>query len=178
MGGYGTEITTAEAPPVRIDREFNHIVGRDSLALVAGMRQFCIGHIPEGIHFFLSCRRVWRVNLYVTIATGLYNRLGLKHIGLGFYLVEVLGKGLFALEALLVRMKNQGIFGRWFPFCVEAYLLNLPYLMQVPAGLYSPGKLQHRPFSHSVAKIISPAANKYGGKEFILPVIVVGEPSQ
>ena len=40
MGGYRAEVAPSETSPVSVDRELDHIVGRDAFVLIPGMGQF------------------------------------------------------------------------------------------------------------------------------------------
>ena len=52
MGRDRAEVTAAEAAPVRGDRKLDHVVGRDALASVAGVRQPGERKVVDPVHLF------------------------------------------------------------------------------------------------------------------------------
>ena len=47
MRSYGTEVTSSETTAMRVDGELYHLEGRDMLAFITRMGQFCEREIPE-----------------------------------------------------------------------------------------------------------------------------------
>ncbi len=60
----GAECAATETAPVNIDGEFNHIIRRNSLPFVFGMRQPGIRQIERMVEFFLAHRRIGRIDYY------------------------------------------------------------------------------------------------------------------
>ena len=90
MGGDGTESTTAETPAMHAHRPFNHVVGRDALVLVLGMRRVGERQVVDGIEL-LSCHgRVRGVDHDVAVANRLDERRLMNLIGLYLHEAEVL----------------------------------------------------------------------------------------
>lgn len=67
MSSDCAEVAASETSPVRIDGILNHIICRYPLALVSRMRQFGKRQVPEGIHIFLTGRRIRGINLHIAI---------------------------------------------------------------------------------------------------------------
>src|SRR5574344_511171 len=99
MGGYRAEIASSEAASVRYDRVLDHVVGRDALVFVAGMRPLGKRQVPERVHFLGGCRRIWRIDLHIAVLEGLYDCLGMHHVGMSLDLVEILRKSLLVSAA-------------------------------------------------------------------------------
>ena len=108
MRRNGAEVTTAETAPVGVYGELYHVVCRNALAFVPGMRQLGERKVPETVHFLLSCRRIRRVNLHITFPYRLQDGIRMHHVGMGLNPVEILCKGNFVLLALFKTMKHQG----------------------------------------------------------------------
>ena len=160
-----------------IDRELDHLKGRDMLSLVARMRLFCERKIPERVHFLLGCRRPCRVDLHIAVLYRLHQHRWLKHIGICLHHMEVLGKGYLVLAATLIRVEYDCILGPAFAVHIEGKLRYLPDIVYITSGFDSLRKLYHRPLPHSVAEPVGAAVHKNGRLEGILPVVVMGNTS-
>ena len=76
MGRYGAERTSAEASPVHVDRELDHLVGWDGLALVFGVGQTGVGQVERGIHLLGGHGRVGRIGYGILSVYGLEQTAG------------------------------------------------------------------------------------------------------
>ena len=100
MRRYGAEITSTETAPVRVHAELYHIVGRNPLPLVTGMRQLCERQVPEGVHLLRGSRGKRRIDLDVTISHRLNYRIRMSHVRMRLNPVEILCKCPLGLLAL------------------------------------------------------------------------------
>ena len=67
MGGNSAEIAAPETTAVRNDAVLDHIVRRNPLVLVAGMRELGKRQVPVRVHFFCSRWRKWRIDLDISL---------------------------------------------------------------------------------------------------------------
>ena len=104
VSGDRAEVAAAEAAPVRDDRVLDHVVRRDALTLVAGVRKFGERQVPAGVHLLGRGGRIGRIHLHVAVADGLDERLRVKHIRLNLYFMEILSKRNLILATLFERM--------------------------------------------------------------------------
>ena len=104
VSGDRAEVATAEAASVRDDRVLDHVVRRNALTLVAGVRKFGERQVPAGVHLLGRGGRIGRIHLHVAVADGLDERLRVKHIRLNLYFMEILSKRNLILATLFERM--------------------------------------------------------------------------
>lgn len=178
VGGDRAEVAAPETATVRDDRVLDHVVRRNPLALVARMRQFREGQVPEGIHFLRRGGREGRIDLNIPVADRFDDRGGVQHIGLGLDQAEVLGEGLLALPAHLEGMERQSVRNLAPPRHPEGNLRERLDIAQIAARFDGAGQFQHRLLPHPVAEVVRGAPVQNGGQEFVLPVVVVGQPTQ
>jgi hypothetical protein len=178
MSRDGTEITTAEASPMSIDRKLDHLECRNMLALIARMRQFSERKIPDRIHLLLRGRREGRVDLNITITHRLDKHRRIHHIRISLDHMEILRKSRLILAASLERIENDRILMAASAVHIETDLRYLSDIIEIPSGLDSLGKLYHRPLPHSITEPVSTTLDKNRRLQTILPIIIMSETSQ
>ena len=78
MCRYGAESASAETASVDVDRVLDHIVGRDALALVAGMWKTGVGQVERVVELFGCHGWVGSINYYIAaIRCFLYDARGM-----------------------------------------------------------------------------------------------------
>ena len=179
MSSDCAEVAASETSPVRIDGILNHVICRYPLALVSRMRQFGKRQVPEGIHIFLTGRRIRGINLHIAITAAFDDGIRMHHIGQSLNMMKILGKSAFVPLALLERME----FKHALPHLrlsahIESQLRNLMHIVKTSSCLDTLCKLQHRLLPHSIAEIISPARHENGRHETVIPVIVMRQSAE
>ena len=106
MGRDGAEGAAAEASAVDVDAELDHLVGRDALALVFGVRHAGVGQVERGINLRSGHRRIGRIDNDKVVAHCLYDAGGVHHIRLFLDVAEVLGLGALVAQALFVAVQH------------------------------------------------------------------------
>ena len=184
MGRYGTERAAAEAPPVDIDRVFDHLPRRNiPFAVVAGMRSALVGKVERVVQLVGRERRVGRCDDDVTIAHGFDERRRRLHqVALGLDDGEILAEGPFVPHTLLVGMQPDRL-RRIEPLHVavvghEGHLPQFAQQFGVVAVPHGFGDLLHDPFAHAVDQQVGAAFGQHRGFERIVPVVVMGQPPQ
>ena len=89
----------------------DHVVGRDALAFVLGVRLTRVGKVEGRVELFGGHRRIGRVNDHIATANGLEQTLGVHHVRLLLDMTEVLGLGAFVAQTLLVAVKHNVVVG-------------------------------------------------------------------
>ena len=80
MGRDGTEGATTETTTVDVDRKLNHLVGRNNLILILGMRHSGVGQVKRSVEFFGRHRRIRWIDHRTVLAYRLYKPLGVHLI--------------------------------------------------------------------------------------------------
>ncbi len=160
MGGNGAESTSAETAPVNVDRKLYHVVGRDALVLVLGMRQSCIGKVEGTVQFFCGHRRIGRINHYRLSPCVLQDACSLPLVALLLYAAEIGRLFPLVFQASLVCKKADVC----ACFChAVGQVGHLGYGAEVfPAG-NAAGYLCHGLFAHAVDETVCPAIHQDTG---------------
>ena len=102
MGRNGAERAASETSAVYVDREFDHVVGRNPFSLVFRMRQTCIRQVERAVQLFLCHRRIRRVHHHHPVSCMLQDTCSGIAVGFFFDMAEVLGLLPLVLQAFFV----------------------------------------------------------------------------
>ena len=89
-----------------VDRELDHLVGRNALVLVFRMGKSGVGKVERSIQLFSSHRRVGGIDHRIYTINFLKQPLGVPLVGFLLNMPEVLGLCLLVSKAFFVAMKD------------------------------------------------------------------------
>ena len=111
MGTDCTEGATTKASTMHVDRELNHIVSRNALALIFRVRQTGVGQVERMVEFFGCHRRIRRINNGILAVNLLKQALGMHLVRFLLNMTEIVGLGLLIMQTLLMTVQNNVIRG-------------------------------------------------------------------
>ena len=160
-----------------VDGELNHVVSRNALALVFGVRLTCVRQIERCVELLGSHGRVGWINDHIASVNPLQQALGVHHVGLLLHILEVLGLSLFVLHALLVRVEYDVAIGN----AAEDILLTreINGLRQVAdiadalAGSQAACQFNRNFLAHAVGNHISRRIAEQALLKAVAPVVVM-----
>ena len=89
-----------------VDRELDHLVGGDALALILGVGQSRVWQVERGVKFLGGHRRVGGIDDDDPFAHLLQQTLGMHHVRLFLDVAEVLGLCPLVAQTLLMGMQQ------------------------------------------------------------------------
>ena len=180
MGADGAERAAAEAAAVCVHAPSYHLEGRYRPAfLVFGVRQPHVRQVEAGVDLLRRHRRLRRIHHHQAVAVPLHQRCTLNLVALPLNNLVVLRLCPLAPLALLKRVQLNGIAFHFPPSTIHFKR----HLRQPVASLYPPhlvqhaGNLQCRPLPHPVEEQIRLRVDQYGGKQLVVPVVVMRQPT-
>jgi hypothetical protein len=179
MGRDGAEGTAAETALVQVDREFDHLVGRDALVFVFGMGQAGVGQVEGGVELGGGEHGVGGIDDDVSAIYGLEQPLGVHFVGFFFDVAEVVGLGFFVAQAFFVTVEKDVLLADSAGHVVlvdeEDGLRNVVDAVDGSAGSNGGAELQNGFFTHAVEDDVGPGVAEDATAHAVLPVVVVGE---
>ena len=106
MGRDGAEGASAETAAMDVDRELDHLVGGDALALILGVGQSRVWQVERGVKFLGGHRRVGGIDDDDPFAHLLQQTLGMHHVRLFLDVAEVLGLCPLVAQTLLMGVQH------------------------------------------------------------------------
>ena len=154
MGADSTEGATAKASTMHVDRELDHIVSWNALALIFRMRQTRIWQVERAVEFFRCHRWIWRIDNGILAVYLLQQTLGVHLVRLLLYMSEVVSLSLLVAQAFLMTVQNYVVLSnstRYFILlCQVDSLWNIAYFSNLLTLVELAAKFQNRFFAHSV----------------------------
>ena len=182
MGRYGAECTSSKTSAMNVYREFNHIVGRNALALIFWVRLTCVRQIERCVELLGSHRRVGRIHHYVTPVNSLYQSLCVHHVRLLFNVLEVLSLCTFVSQTLLMTVQHNVLIcyatRNLFLACQINRLRHIANFLYIPSLAQSARHLYGGLFAHTIGNHVGPRVAKYALLQFIMPVVVMSNTAQ
>ena len=104
MGWYGTESTSAKAPAMHIDGEFDHFICGNSFILVFWVGESCVRKVICCINFLSSHRWKHWVLYNINASYWLKDTLGVHSVRLFFYVSKILCVCFFVMLTFFKRV--------------------------------------------------------------------------
>ena len=197
MGRDGAEGATAEAAAMDVDREFDHLVGRNAFPLVFGVWQSRVGKIKRAVDLRRCHWRERRVDHRPAVGHALQKALRMQFVALFFDVAEVGGIFLLVGQAFLVGEKRDVViaetawdvgfrFQRHGLFHWEA-AHNLAEGVGRAVGLFAAvqefvfkqmAELSRWEFAHAIDNHVGLAVAEHTFAKALLPVVVVRDAAQ
>ena len=146
---YGAEGTAAEAPAVDVDGKLYHVVGRNALPLVLGVRHAGVGQVEGVVELGLREGRVGRIHHHGLLAYLLQDACGSIAVAFLLDVAEVGRLLLFILQAFFVRVQAHVAFLLLYALCQVGRLgQGADGLAEILALQQSPGQFGRVPAFH------------------------------
>ena len=184
VGRDGAEGAAAEAAPVDVERELNHLPGRNlPLAAVARVGRPLVGEVERVVELLGRERGVGGCDHHPAVARPLDERRnGLHQVALRLDDGEVLAEGALVGPALLEGVEADGRRGVEPRDVVvvgqEGHLADAAQQLGVVAVVHGACDLLHHPLAHAVDEQVGARLDEHRGAQRVAPVVVVGQPPQ
>ena len=182
VGGDSAESTSSEASTMDIYRELYHLVCRNRLALVFGMRQTGVRQVKRGIKFLGSHRRIRRIDHNSVSAYILQQSVGVHHVRLLLDMPEVVSLFLLVLQTFLMAVQKDVVVGDTSGHGVSGSeinsLWNIAYGPDGQSLVQLSAQFHHWFFAHPIDNQVGTAVTQYAWPHLVLPVVIVGESAQ
>lgn len=181
MGGDSTEGTTAEAPAMQGHRELYHLIGRDGLTAILRVWHTRVWQVVGRIEFRGCHWRIRCVDDSIHSVDFLKDSMCVHPVRLLLDMPEVLCLEFLVMKTLLMTVQDDVVCS--YPtgdilFLTEVdSLWNVPYILDVPAFVESLAHLHGILLTHTVEYHIGTTFTKDTLLQFVLPIIIVCEPS-
>ena len=197
MGRDGAEGATAEAAAMDVDREFDHLVGRNAFPLVFWMWQSRVGKIKRAVDLRRCHWWKRRVDHRPAVGHALQKALRMQFVALFFDVAEVGGIFLLVGQAFLVGEKRDVVIAEtaWYVgFRFQRHGLfhreaahNLAEGIGCAVGLFAAvqefvfkqmAEFRRWEFAHAIDNHVGPAVAEHTFAKALLPVVVVRDAAQ
>ena len=179
MGADGTESATAETSTMQIDRELNHIVSRNALALIFRVRQTRVWQVERVVEFFRCHRRIRRIDNGILAVYLLQQTLCVHLVRFLLDMTEIVGFSLLVSQTLLVAVQDdvvRGYSARYLVLLCEIYRLwNIAYFSNLLTLAELAAKFQNRFLAHSVDYHVGTRIAEDTLLQSVLPVVVMSQ---